>query len=168
MFLGVLTKAIQNSVETMKTFFLGDFNYQDLQDVMRREVPQSFLEARFLYSQGLVSQQEFNTGNIIVRQYGLIGWLFNLNMAVIRATDTDTSKTLLHTIDNMPNARRPFSLLEKVPQVTQYGWGAWITTTQRFCTDHAKPCVYDRKIDFIDQNDDRNMDHRTRLYPYFM
>jgi hypothetical protein len=113
-----ITTAIQNSIKTVKRVLLGEFTYDDLHDVIQGQQPRSLRDVNeyalfgYVLSNSPDLKKELKEKKIVVRDYGLIGWLLSLNTAIIHATDTKASKGLLENIDNMPNARRPFNQLE--------------------------------------------------------
>jgi len=106
LYFSVYPQALQESIDAIKNTLVGDLSYDDLNDIMRSKTPRS-LVALQTAGDYFWSKPEQQNKSVVMKQFGLIGWLLGFNVAVIRATsDPKALVDLVKDIDHQPQARK--------------------------------------------------------------
>lgn len=86
----------------LKRNLVGDLGWNDVKSLLRFQLPNETI--------GIISGGTVNDDEVYIKQFGLLGQVFSLNVAYVhpKMDSTIQMKDLLEALDELPEARKPY------------------------------------------------------------
>ncbi len=129
-----LVSLLSTLLQKVKNILVGDLEWRDVKDIASLRIPLSFEQFRWANEiEGVKEVEEIN-----IKQYGLIGSLLSMNIALVRPKKESTTlvRDLLKRLDSIPDTRLGFQPLNELNGHPQF-----IATSGREGMDGRKKFV---------------------------